>query len=65
MRVICGLEWRRDFEEWIESDEESLVTDQKLSQYDAWVCPGVLVNYFELEDESKNAWKNDIEKFSL
>ncbi|GBM40133.1 hypothetical protein AVEN_25970-1 [Araneus ventricosus] len=51
-RVTCGLEERRNFEEYPESDEENLVTHQKLSHDDALVHTEALLNYLEQEDES-------------
>ncbi|GBO39646.1 hypothetical protein AVEN_209855-1 [Araneus ventricosus] len=56
-RVTCGLEETRNFEECPESDEENLVTHQKLSHGDALVHTGTLINYLEQEDESTPAKK--------
>ncbi|GBO08157.1 hypothetical protein AVEN_218873-1 [Araneus ventricosus] len=60
-RVTCGSEETRNFEECPESDEENLVTHQKLSHGDV-VHTEALLNYLEKEDESTPAEKNDIEK---
>ncbi|GBN14514.1 hypothetical protein AVEN_13737-1 [Araneus ventricosus] len=56
-RVTCGSEERRNFEECLESDEENLVSHQKLSHCDALVHTGTLLNYLEQEDESTSAEK--------
>ncbi|GBO28661.1 Fatty-acid amide hydrolase 2, partial [Araneus ventricosus] len=56
-RVTCGSEETRNFEECPESDEESLVTRQKLSLGDALVHTEALLNYSEQEDESTPAEK--------
>ncbi|GBN81424.1 hypothetical protein AVEN_187308-1, partial [Araneus ventricosus] len=56
-RVTCGSEERRNFEECPESDEENLVTHQKLSLGDALVHAEALLNYLEQEDESTPAEK--------
>ncbi|GBM80159.1 hypothetical protein AVEN_56330-1 [Araneus ventricosus] len=61
-RVTCGSEGTRNFEECSESDEENLVTHQKLSHGGALVHNETLLNYLEQEDESTPADKNDIEK---
>ncbi|GBM67313.1 hypothetical protein AVEN_37090-1 [Araneus ventricosus] len=50
-RVTCGSEETRNFEECPESDEENLVTHQKLSQGDALVHTEALLNYLEQEGE--------------
>ncbi|GBM60919.1 hypothetical protein AVEN_192378-1, partial [Araneus ventricosus] len=55
--VTCGSEETRNFEECPESDEENLVTHQKLSHGDALVDTGELLNYLEQEDESTPAEK--------
>ncbi|GBM18356.1 hypothetical protein AVEN_127808-1 [Araneus ventricosus] len=52
-RVTCGSEER----ERPESDEENLVTHQKLSHGDALVHTEALLNYLEQEDESTPAEK--------
>ncbi|GBM74384.1 hypothetical protein AVEN_161278-1 [Araneus ventricosus] len=59
-RVTCGLEETRNFEECLESDEESLVEQQKLSHGDALVHTEALLNYLEQEDESTTAEKREI-----
>ncbi|GBO05680.1 hypothetical protein AVEN_182893-1 [Araneus ventricosus] len=56
-RVTCGSEGTRIFEECPESDEENLVTHQKLSLSDALVHTEALLNYSEKEDESTPAEK--------
>ncbi|GBO39984.1 hypothetical protein AVEN_238566-1 [Araneus ventricosus] len=56
-RVTCGSEEARNFEECPESDEENLVTHQKLSLGDAFVHTEALLNYLEQEDESTPAEK--------
>ncbi|GBO39980.1 hypothetical protein AVEN_224478-1 [Araneus ventricosus] len=56
-RVTCGSEETSNFEECPESDEENLVTQQKLSHGDALVHTEALLNYLELEDESTLAEK--------
>ncbi|GBM40660.1 hypothetical protein AVEN_31444-1, partial [Araneus ventricosus] len=56
-RVTCGSEETRNFEECPESDEENLVTHQKLSHGDALVHTEALLNYLEQEDESTPAEK--------
>ncbi|GBM90603.1 hypothetical protein AVEN_264673-1 [Araneus ventricosus] len=57
-RVTSGSEETRNFEECPESDEESLVTHQKLSHHgDALVHTGALLNYLDQEDESTPAEK--------
>ncbi|GBM28024.1 hypothetical protein AVEN_27416-1 [Araneus ventricosus] len=61
-RITCGSEETRNFEECPESDEENLVTHQKLSHGEALVHTEALLYYLEQEDESTPA-KNDIEKF--
>ncbi|GBN02631.1 hypothetical protein AVEN_235076-1 [Araneus ventricosus] len=61
-RATCGSEETRNFEECPGSDEENLVTHQKLSHDDALVHTEALLNYLEQEDESTPAEKNDIEK---
>ncbi|GBM93625.1 hypothetical protein AVEN_56959-1 [Araneus ventricosus] len=61
-RVTCVSEGTRNFGECPESDEENLVTHQKLSHDDALVHTEALLNYLEQEDESTTAEKNDIEK---
>ncbi|GBN31184.1 hypothetical protein AVEN_257754-1 [Araneus ventricosus] len=50
-RVTSGSEETRIFEECLESDEENLVTHQKLSQGDGLVHTEALLNYSEQEDE--------------
>ncbi|GBM46315.1 hypothetical protein AVEN_88009-1 [Araneus ventricosus] len=50
-RVSCGSEETRNFEECPESDEENLVTHQKLSHGDALVHTEALLNYLEQEDD--------------
>ncbi|GBO02599.1 hypothetical protein AVEN_273299-1, partial [Araneus ventricosus] len=56
-RVTCGSEETSNFEKCPESDEENLVTQQKLSHGDAIVHTEVLLNYLEQEDESTLAEK--------
>ncbi|GBN87159.1 hypothetical protein AVEN_176684-1 [Araneus ventricosus] len=56
-RVTCGSEEARNFEECPESDDENLVTHQKLSHGDALVHTDALLNYLEKEDESTPAEK--------
>ncbi|GBN37287.1 hypothetical protein AVEN_160870-1 [Araneus ventricosus] len=56
-RVTCGSEETRIFEECPESDEENLVTHQKLSLGDALVHTEALLNYLEQKDESTPAEK--------
>ncbi|GBM52369.1 hypothetical protein AVEN_160094-1 [Araneus ventricosus] len=56
-RVTCGSEETRNLEECDESDEENLVTNQKLSHGDALVHTKALRNYLEQETESTNAEK--------
>ncbi|GBM63671.1 hypothetical protein AVEN_112835-1 [Araneus ventricosus] len=56
-RVTCGSEETRNFEECPASDEENLVTHQKLSLGDALVHTEALLNYLEQEDESTPAGK--------
>ncbi|GBM70594.1 hypothetical protein AVEN_5969-1 [Araneus ventricosus] len=56
-RVTCGSEETRNFEECPESDEENLVTHQKLSHGDALVHTEALLNYLGPEDESTPAEK--------
>ncbi|GBM42797.1 hypothetical protein AVEN_228572-1 [Araneus ventricosus] len=51
-RVTCGSEETRDFEECPESDEENLVTHQKLIHGGALVHTEAFLNYLEQEDES-------------
>ncbi|GBN08122.1 hypothetical protein AVEN_131490-1 [Araneus ventricosus] len=63
-RVTCASEETTNFEECPESDEENLVTHQKLSHGDALVHTKALLNYLEQEDESTPAEKNDIEKYA-
>ncbi|GBM22181.1 hypothetical protein AVEN_190833-1 [Araneus ventricosus] len=46
-RVTCGSEETRNFEEYPESDEENLVTHQKLSHGDTLVHTEALLNYLE------------------
>ncbi|GBN89570.1 hypothetical protein AVEN_209552-1, partial [Araneus ventricosus] len=50
-RVTSGSEETRIFEECLESDEENLVTHQKLSQGDGLVNTEALLNYSEQEDK--------------
>ncbi|GBO01513.1 hypothetical protein AVEN_36108-1 [Araneus ventricosus] len=61
-RATYGSEETRNFEECSGSDEENLVTHQKLSQGDTLVHTEVLHNYLEKEDESTPAekiiWRN-------
>ncbi|GBM39855.1 hypothetical protein AVEN_150767-1 [Araneus ventricosus] len=47
----------RNFEECPESDEENLVTHQKLSHGDALVHTEALLNYLEQEDDSTSSKK--------
>ncbi|GBN01174.1 hypothetical protein AVEN_19088-1 [Araneus ventricosus] len=56
-RVTCGSEETRNFEECPESEEENLVTHEKLSHGDALVHTEALLNYLEQEDESTPAEK--------
>ncbi|GBL79988.1 hypothetical protein AVEN_220157-1, partial [Araneus ventricosus] len=56
-RVTCGSEETRNFEECPASDEENLVTHQKLSHGDASVHTEDLLNYLEQEDERTPAEK--------
>ncbi|GBM98843.1 hypothetical protein AVEN_188104-1 [Araneus ventricosus] len=56
-RVTCSPEETRNFEECPASDEENLVTHQKLSLGDALVHTDALLNYLEQEDESTPAEK--------
>ncbi|GBN61626.1 hypothetical protein AVEN_240049-1, partial [Araneus ventricosus] len=56
-RVTCGSEETRNFEECPESDEENLVTHQKLSLGDALAHTEALLNYLEQENESTPAEK--------
>ncbi|GBL86889.1 hypothetical protein AVEN_218641-1 [Araneus ventricosus] len=56
-RVTWGSDETRNFEECPESDEENLVTQQKLSHGDALVHTEVSFNYLEQEDESTPAEK--------
>ncbi|GBM30157.1 hypothetical protein AVEN_213209-1 [Araneus ventricosus] len=56
-RVTCGSEETKNFEECPESDEENLVTHQKISHGDALVHTEALLNYLEQEDESTPAEK--------
>ncbi|GBO18415.1 hypothetical protein AVEN_170015-1, partial [Araneus ventricosus] len=56
-RVTCGSEETRNFEECPESEEENLVTRQKLSHCDALVHTEALLDYLEQEDESTPAEK--------
>ncbi|GBM52106.1 hypothetical protein AVEN_44740-1, partial [Araneus ventricosus] len=51
-RVTCGSEETINFEECPESDEDNLVTHQKLSHGGALVHTEALLNYLEQEDES-------------
>ncbi|GBN05273.1 hypothetical protein AVEN_116399-1 [Araneus ventricosus] len=60
-RVTCGSEETRNFE----SDEENLVTHQKLSHGDALVHTEALLNYLEQEDESTPAEKIILRNFAL
>ncbi|GBN75525.1 hypothetical protein AVEN_269944-1 [Araneus ventricosus] len=55
--ATCGSEETRNFEECPESDEENLVTHQKLSLGGALVHTEALLNYLEQEDESTPAEK--------
>ncbi|GBN24477.1 hypothetical protein AVEN_100487-1 [Araneus ventricosus] len=55
--VTCGSGETRNIEECPESDEENLVTHQKLSHGDALVHTEALLNYLEQEDESTPAEK--------
>ncbi|GBM14207.1 hypothetical protein AVEN_167294-1 [Araneus ventricosus] len=55
--VNYGSEETRNFEECPESDEENLVTHQKLSHGGALVHTEALLNYLEQEDESTPAEK--------
>ncbi|GBM69956.1 hypothetical protein AVEN_210607-1 [Araneus ventricosus] len=58
-RVTCGSEETRNLEECPKSDEDNLVTPQKLSHGDALVHTEALelLNYLEQEDESTPAEK--------
>ncbi|GBM31379.1 hypothetical protein AVEN_99600-1 [Araneus ventricosus] len=56
-RVTCGSEEIRNFDECPESDEENLVTHQKLRHGDSLVHTEALLNYLEQEDESAPAEK--------
>ncbi|GBM53378.1 hypothetical protein AVEN_81929-1 [Araneus ventricosus] len=56
-RVTCVSEETRNFGECPESDEENLVTHQKLSDGDALVHTEALLNYLDQEDESTPAEK--------
>ncbi|GBN45103.1 hypothetical protein AVEN_181758-1 [Araneus ventricosus] len=56
-RATCGPEERRNFKECPKSDEENLVTHQKLSLGDSLVHTEALLNYLEQEDESTPAEK--------
>ncbi|GBN75837.1 hypothetical protein AVEN_264958-1 [Araneus ventricosus] len=55
--VTCGSEEARNFEQCPESDEENLVTHQKLNHGDVLVHTEALLNYLEQEDESTTAEK--------
>ncbi|GBL79111.1 hypothetical protein AVEN_92364-1 [Araneus ventricosus] len=48
--VTCGLEQTRNFEECPESDEENLVTHQKLNHGDSLVHTEALLNYLEQDE---------------
>lgn len=52
LRIACGSEESKNFEECPESDKENLLTHQKLIHGDAFVNPKVLATYFSQEDES-------------
>ncbi|GBM34351.1 hypothetical protein AVEN_211887-1 [Araneus ventricosus] len=56
-RVTCGSEETRNFGECPESDQENLVTLQKLSHGDALVHAKALLNYLEQEEERTPAEK--------
>ncbi|GBN25545.1 hypothetical protein AVEN_86754-1 [Araneus ventricosus] len=56
-RVSCGSEETRNFKECPESDEENLITHQKLSHGDSLVHTEALLNYLEQEDELTPAEK--------
>ncbi|GBL89447.1 hypothetical protein AVEN_259047-1, partial [Araneus ventricosus] len=56
-RVTCASEETRNFEECSESDEENLVTYQKLRHCDSLVHIEALLNYLERENESTPAEK--------
>ncbi|GBL95071.1 hypothetical protein AVEN_216025-1, partial [Araneus ventricosus] len=56
-RVTYGSEETRNFEECPASDEENLVTHQKLSHGDALVHTEALLNYWMEEDERTPAEK--------
>ncbi|GBO31687.1 hypothetical protein AVEN_274081-1 [Araneus ventricosus] len=56
-RVTCGSEETKNFEECPESDEENLLTHQKLSRGDTLVHTEALLNYLEQEYESAPAEK--------
>ncbi|GBM26293.1 hypothetical protein AVEN_66531-1 [Araneus ventricosus] len=56
-RVTCGSEETRNFEECPESDEENLITHQKLSHGDALVHTEAILDYLGQEDESTPAEK--------
>ncbi|GBN00128.1 hypothetical protein AVEN_184303-1 [Araneus ventricosus] len=55
--VTCGSEETRNFDECSESDEENLVTYQKLRHGDSLVHTEALLNYLEQEDKSTHAEK--------
>lgn len=57
LRVACDSEKTRNYEECSESDEENLITPQKLSHGDALLHTEALLNYLEQEDESTPAEK--------
>ncbi|GBN15311.1 hypothetical protein AVEN_61769-1 [Araneus ventricosus] len=56
-RVTCGSEETRNFKKVPESDEENLVTHQKLSHGDELVHTETLLNYLGQEDERTPAEK--------
>ncbi|GBM28032.1 hypothetical protein AVEN_201942-1 [Araneus ventricosus] len=56
-RVTYGSEETRNFKECPESDEESLITHQKLIHGDALVHTEALLNYMKQEDEITPAEK--------
>lgn len=53
--VTCHSEQTRNYEECPESDEESLITSEKLTHGDVLLHSEVLPNYLEQEDESTSA----------
>ena len=57
LRVVCDSEKTRNYGECSESDEENLVTYQKLNHGDALVHTEALLKYLKQEDESTSAQK--------